>query len=60
MKRFLQHHFNDLHLYCRLCELGMSRTKARTIARIAGYCTSWVLYSNSNRAPSPRERAGGV
>jgi hypothetical protein len=31
----LQHYLNPLHLYCRLCELGVSATLARTIS--SGY-----------------------
>lgn len=31
MKTLLQHHFNTLHVYCRLCSI-MGRHQARTIA----------------------------
>jgi len=31
----LQHYLNPLHLYCRLCELGLPATLARTIS--SGY-----------------------
>ncbi|EFL53010.1 hypothetical protein DesfrDRAFT_0058 [Solidesulfovibrio fructosivorans JJ]] len=39
MRNFLQHCFNDGHLYCRLCDLGVSEARAK---RWATSLARWI------------------
>lgn len=36
MKETLRHHFNPLHLYCRLVDVGMGGPRARGLCRLYG------------------------
>jgi len=44
MRNFLQHHFNDGHLYCRLCDLGVSATRAKRWSRAIARWVRPLLY----------------
>lgn len=34
MRRFLQHCLNPLHIYCRLCEVGISKGTAVRVSNL--------------------------
>ena len=34
LKNFLQHRLNSVHVYCRLCDCGLSKGKAKTLSKI--------------------------
>jgi len=44
MKKFFQHNFNELHIYCRLRSLGLSHKTSKQIASLCGAFTSYLIY----------------
>jgi len=45
MRQWIQHHFNALHIYCRLVDLGLGTKQARIIASLyEALLTRHLLY----------------
>lgn len=44
MRMWLQHRFNELSLYCRFKDLGVSARSARRLSRFLGRLLNLLLY----------------
>jgi hypothetical protein len=44
MRSYLQHYCNPVHIWCRLVDCGMSRERARMIAKWYQFLVWEVLY----------------
>lgn len=44
MRNFFQHHFNELHLYCRFKEIGFTHKQSQYIASFFGSIITIFLY----------------
>ncbi len=49
-----QHYLNPLHVYCRLCDMGLPTPVARTLS--AGY--ERMIYRPASSTPGPAARPG--
>jgi len=44
LRDYLQHRLNPAHIYCRLCEIGFGRRKARRMSSVYArfYSLTWL------------------